>query len=435
MMMCRATLAIALAASFFSSPGIAQSEAPFDFHAQATYVRQYKPSFASPYQGLHSLGPERAWAYTFTSTLYFGIQPLEGLELYWNPEFTQGVSFSNLQGLGGFSNGEQQRTAGPELRGYRARLFARKTWNLGGELETQRSEANQVKTSYATERIVLTAGNVSVLDVFDAMDFSHDPRTQFLNWASLTYGAWDFPADARGYTWGAALEYIHPRYQLRAGRFLVPVESNGLRLDWAAGSRYGDVAEVEVPYKLGARAGVVRLLGFRNEVNAGSYSDALAAAGAGAPDVAAVRRAQSKRGLGVSTQLELTKDVGAYVRAGWNDGKTESFMFTEIDRSFAAGTLLKGRSWNRPEDTIGFASYVNGLSSAHRNYLAAGGLGFFLGDGRLNYASERIVEAFYSASVAKGTALSAGCQRIWNPGYNRDRGPVDVLSARLHWEF
>ena len=408
---------------------------PFDLHAQATYIRQYKPSFPAPYSGDHSFGPGRAWAYTFTSTLFFGVQAGDGLELYWNPEFTQGLPFSGLQGLGGYANGEQQRTSGTALRGYRARLFARKTWNIGGGLEPQESEANQVKTRYAAERLVLTAGNFSVLDVFDVLDYSHDPRTQFMNWSSLTYGAWDFPADARGYTWGAALEYITPRYQFRAGRFLVPVESNGLRLDWAYGRRYGDVAEIEIPYKLAGRAGVVRLLGFHNEVNAGSFDEARAAAPGGVPDVASVRRVQAKRGVGIGTQLELTEGVGVYARAGWSDGRTETFMFTEIDRSLAAGLLVKGGLWGRAEDSAGLAAYVNGLSQPHRNYLAAGGLGFFLGDGRLNYASERIIEAFYSLHVGKGTALSAGVQRIANPGYNRDRGPADILSVRLHWDY
>jgi high affinity Mn2+ porin len=223
---------------------------------------------------------------------------------------------------------------------------------------------------------------------------------------------------------------------VRAGRFLVPLESNGLRLDWAPGRRYGDVAELELPYKIAGRPGAVRLLGFHNRVNAGAFDDARAAALAGAaPDLSVVRHAQSKRGVGISTQVELTEDVAAYVRAGWNDGRTESFMFTEIDRSLAAGALVKGRAWGRPQDSIGIASYINGLSPEHRNYLAAGGSGFFLGDGRLNYARERILEGFYSLNIAKGATISAGYQRIANPGYNADRGPAQVYSVRAHWEF
>ncbi|TMH95144.1 MAG: carbohydrate porin [Betaproteobacteria bacterium] len=293
------------------------------------------------------------------------------------------------------------------------------------------------RTRYAAERFVLTAGNLSVLDVFDVLEYSHDPRTQFMNWSSLTYGAWDFPADARGYTWGVAGEYITPRFQVRAGRFLVPVESNGLRLEHNIFRRYGDVAEFELPYKLASKPAVARVLTFRNRVSAGEYDAAitLGRATATTPDVASVRRAELKQGFGISTQVEISQGVGAYVRAGWSDGKTETFMFTEIDRSLAAGALIRGGAWGRREDAVGAAAYLNALSRPHRDYLAAGGLGFFLGDGRLNYATERILEVFYSMAVANKTYLSLGYQRIANPGYNRDRGPADFFGFRLHAEL
>lgn len=431
---------LALVAGFFlipSPPSVAdEGSLPFDLHAQATYLRQFKPSIASPYAGTNSLSGGREWGYTFSSTLYFGAR-LGSTELYFNPEFVQGRALSDLHGLGGFTNGENQRGASLELRGYRARLFARHVWNLGGEVEEQKSEANQVKASYSAERLVLTAGNVSALDIFDVMDYSHDPRTQFMNWASLTYGAWDYPADARGYTWGAALEYITPRYQVRAGRFLVPVESNGLKLDSAYLQRYSDAAELELPSRIAGRPATLRFLAFRSRVNSGAFADASAlAAGSGQPpDITAVRHPQSKVGVAAGLQVELTDYVGAYARAAWNDGKTETFMFTEIDRSLAAGVLLKGGLWGRGGDSVGVATYLNGLSPAHRNYLAAGGTAFFLGDGRLNYGAERIVEAFYSLEVTKGTSLSAGYQRISNPGYNRDRGPAGIYAVRAHWEF
>jgi high affinity Mn2+ porin len=413
-------------------PALAQEEAAFEVHGQATYIRQYKPSFPASYTGPNSLRPERERGYTLTSTVFLGAR-LGDTELYLNPEFVAGVPLSELHGLGGFTDGENQRGAGERIRSYRARLFLRQTWNLGGAFEEQASDQNQVKTRHAAERVVLTVGNLSVLDVFDVMDYSRDARTQFMNWASLTYGAWDYAADSRGYTWGAALEYISPGWQARAGRFLVPVESNGLRLDWAWRERYGDAAELEAPYTVAGRSGVVRAMVFRNRVNAGAFSDALAAGTP--PDVATVRRTQTKRGFGLSTQLEVTQSIGAFIRAGWSDGRTETFMFTEIDRSLAVGTLVKGTPWARPDDKLGVAAYLHGLSSAHRTYLASGGLGFFLGDGQLNYGSERILETFYSLGVVKGVSVSPGYQRIWNPGYNRDRGPVHVLALRLHAEF
>ena len=415
---------------------LAAEDVALEAHAQATYLWQYKPSIASPYAGANSLRGPRERGYTFTSTLYLAAR-VGDTEVYFNPELVQGLPFSELHGLGGFSNGENQRGAGTQLRGYRARLFVRQAWNLGGERQEQASEANQVETRYAAERVVLTAGNLSVLDVFDAVDYSHDARTQFMNWSSLTYGAWDYAADARGYTWGAALEYIHPRWQVRAGRFLVPVESNGLRLDWTFLRRYSDVAELEVPYRLAGRQAKLRLLGFQNRVTAGAYREAIdaAAASGGAPNLADVHTARTKRGFGIGTEVAVSEDVGAYVRAGWSDGKTETFMFTEIDRSLAAGALVKGTAWRRPGDTLGVAAYLNGLSRPHRDYLATGGLGFFLGDGRLNYGTERIFETFYSVGVTKALALSLGYQTIRNPGYNRDRGPAQVFSLRLHAEI
>lgn len=416
---------------------LAAEESPFELHAQATYAQQFKPSFNALYSGPNSLSASRETSYTFTGTLYLGARLGEATEFYFNPEFVQGRAFSGLHGVGGFTNGEIQRGTGPELKGYRARLFLRHTWNLGGEPEAQESGQNQISARYSAERVVLTAGNISVLDVFDAMDYSRDARTQFMNWSSLTYGAWDFPADARGYTWGAAVEYITAGWQARAGRFLVPVESNGLRLDRDFMQRYGDVAELEVPYKLAGRPAIVRGLVFRNRVVAGAFDDAIAlgAATAAAPDLSLVRRLQTKAGFGLGTQVALSEYVGAYARAGWSDGRTETFMFTEIDRSLAAGTLLKGAGWGRPDDSAGIAAYVNGLSRPHRDYLAAGGAAFFLGDGRLNYATERIVETFYSLGVAKGVWLSLGYQYLANPGYNRDRGPANFVGFRVHAEL
>ena len=426
------TLAAVLASPFVHAQDAAVDR-PFEAHWQSTYLRQTKPAFASPYAGPKSLGGARAGSYSFTSTMYVGVRAGEGLELYYNPELTQGVPFSQLQGVAGFTNGELARTSGSDPGLYTARFFARKTWNLGGALEEQASDQNQVRTSYAAERFVLTAGTVSVLDVFDAVDYSRDARTQFMNWSSLTYGAWDYPADARGYTRGVAAEYISPAYSLRAGRFALPRQSNGLTLDNRVGAQFGDVAEVELPFKFKGRDAALRVMAFRNRAAMGAFSDALAAGGV--PDVGIVRKLQSKSGLGAGIQAELAEHVGAYVRAAWNDGKTETFAFTEIDRSLSVGVLGKGERWSRSGDSAGLALYLNGLGSAHRNYLAAGGQGFFLGEGRLNYGMEKILEAFYSLHLGARVWVSGGYQRIGNPGYNQDRGPASFYSLRLHTNF
>jgi len=420
-------------------PGLAREFGPvrLEAHGQSTFIRQLKPSFPAKYSGPNSLLPEREWSRSFTATLFLGARIGDTTEIYYNPEAASGVPFSNLHGLGGFYNAELARTSGPNLAFYTARAFLRQTFNLNGQMEEEESEQNQVQNRYASERIVLTLGTISVLDLFDAVDYSRDPRTQFLNWSSITYGAWDFPADARGYTSGVAFEYITPRYALRAGRFLVPKESNGLPLDTRIFEFYGDVAELDVPYRWHGRDGVLRVLGFRNHENMGNYNEAIALGllTGTAPSVAAVRRPQNKYGLGIGLQQEIMDRVGAYVRLGWNNGLTETYAFTENDRSFSTGVLLNGGLWGRDRDTVGAAAYVNGLSAPHRLYLALGGEGFFLGDGRLNYGKENIFETYYSWNPFSRFWISFNYQHVWNPGYNRDRGPVDFYGIRLHADF
>jgi high affinity Mn2+ porin len=420
-------------------PGLAKEIGPMrlEAHGQATYIRQYKPPFPADYSGPKSLRPQREYSRSFTGTLFLGARIGDTTEIYYNPETASGVPFSNLQGLGGFPNAELARTSGPNLAFYTARAFLRQTFNLSGEMEAEQSEQNQVQTRYAAERIVLTAGTISVLDLFDAVDYSRDPRTQFMNWASITYGAWDFPGDARGYTSGVAFEYITSRYAVRAGRFLVPKESNGLALDTRIFTFYGDVAELDVPYLWGERNGVFRLLGFRNHQNMGNYNEAIALglATGTIPSVAAVRRPQTKYGFGVGVQQEVIPRVGTYFRLGWNNGLTETYAFTEIDRSFSTGVLVNGGLWGRERDSVGTAVYLNGLSGPHRLYLALGGEGFFLGDGKLNYGTESIVEAYYSWNLVPRLWVSFNYQHVWNPGYNRDRGPVDFFGIRLHTDF
>jgi high affinity Mn2+ porin len=419
--------------------GLAAAESgDFDVHGQATYVWQRKSAFDSPYSGPHSLRGAEERSYSFTATAALGYRPWRDGELYFDPEVAQGVALSGLTGLGGFTNGEIARTSGPTLKLYRARLFLRQTWSRGGGSERQDAEMNQLAGSADRRRTVLTVGTLSVTDVFDDNAYSHDPRTQFLNWSLMTHGAFDFAADARGYSWGAALEIYHDDWTLRAGRFAQPRQPNQMELDPQIFRHYGDQAELEHRHELAGRPGAVRLLAFRNRARMASYADALDAAAAtgGTPDLDAVRGGEKvKTGYGVNVEQSVSPDVGAFLRASRADGRTETYAFTEIDRSVSGGVVMKGAAWRRAGDALGVALARNGLSNPHRDYLAAGGLGFFLGDGRLNYRPEQIVEAYYSFSVTGALALSLDFQRIANPGYNADRGPARVGSVRLHAEF
>jgi hypothetical protein len=405
---------------------------------QATYVWQRKYPFGAAYSGSHSVSPDREKSYSFTATAALGTRTWRGGELYFDPEITQGVPLSGLTGLGGFTNGEIARTSGPNLTFYRARLFARQTWGFGGRSEKMESDANQLAGSVDRHRLVLTAGNLSVLDIFDDNAFNHDPRTQFLNWSLMTQGAYDYAADARGYSWGLALEYFHDDWGLRAGRFIQPKEPNQLALDPRIFKHYGDQIEIERAHSLAEQPGKLRFLVFRNVARMARYQDALdlAAQTGGSPDINAVRTVeQVKRGFGINFEQAISSGVGLFGRASWADGQTETYAFTEIDRSLSGGASVKGATFGRAQDTLGIAFARNALSAAHRNYLAAGGLGFFLGDGALNYQPETILEAYYSLAVAKDAWFSADIQRISNPGYNADRGPATVVSARLHYGF
>jgi hypothetical protein len=355
--------------------------------------------------------------------------------MYFNPEMAMGMPFSNLTGLGGFTNGELAKTSGTNPTFYRARLFLRQTWNIGDEREPLAAEANQVAAKVSPRRWVLTAGNFSVADVFDDNAYSHEPRRQFMNWSIMTHGAWDYAADARGYTVGAALEYIQPDWALRAGRFMQPKQANGLALNPRIFSSYGDVAEMEFGYQLRALPGRLRLLAFRNVASMASYSAALAETGAGAPDLNRVRDRRRKTGIGINIEQAISRDLSLFLRASRADGKTETFAFAEIDQSLSGGLVVNGSGWTRPGDELGLAAARNELSADHRRYLRAGGLGFFVGDGTLNYAVEQIIELYYSSKLLGNLWVSINGQRIRNPGYNRDRGPANFAGLRMHIEY
>ncbi len=405
---------------------------------QSTYVLQRKGGFGAPYTGPNSLTTEPETGYTLTATLFLGVRPWKGAELFFNPETIQSQSMSHLSGLGGLSNGENQKGGGATPTLYRARAFLRQTIALGGEVSTADPSSNQLGGQVASRRLVVTAGNFSWADVFDGNAFSHDARTQFLNWSLMGYGAFDYAADVRGYTWGIALEYYHDDWAFRIGRFLQPVESNGLALDFDILRHYGDTVEVEHGHTLFGQPGKVRVAGFRNHARMGSFREAVqhAAVQGGPPTVGDVRREQSKYGVGVGVEQNVLADLGLFARYSYADGQTETYTFAEIERSFAAGASMKGRRWRRDGDTLGVAVVVNGLSDAHRDYLAAGGVGFLIGDGRLErYRSEQILEAYYSFNAFRGFWVTLDGQHIANPAYNAARGPVNIAGIRFHAEY
>ncbi len=406
---------------------------------QTTYNWQWHPSFSDG-QGssAKSIVPTSERMYTFSTTAHWGMRAWEGGELYINPEIASGIPFSaNLIGLGGFTNGEITRAAGSAPTLYLQRLFLRQTWNQGGGEERIAPGFNQLGGSVDKNRFVLTAGNFSTLDIFDGNTYAKDPRTQFMNWGTWTYAAYDYAADARGFGWGIAAEWYHDDWVFRLSRMTVPKEPNGLQLDFAILKHYGDQMEIEKSYTFAGQPGKMRVLGWRNRGVLGRFDVARAALTApGQETIIDVRNGeQIKYGLGFNIEQALSDDAGVFMRVMKADGQTETQAFTEVDASLAAGWLSKGTSWGRANDSVGVAVMMNGLSKDRRRYLEAGGLSYFIGDGYLKYRPEAIVEAFYSLQAWKGTWVTADYQHIENPAYNADRGPIDVIALRLHAEF
>ncbi len=427
---------VLIAALLLPASAFAQDQESWNAHFQSTYIRQVQPAFHSPYEGPHSLRGDPGASYSLTATASLGLRLGEGTELYVDPEAVQGVPLSGLGGLAAFPNGELAKTSGKDLKLYRARLFVRQTFELGGDAVPVDSDANQLKSTYQSRRIVVTAGNVSVLDMFDDSTYAHDPRTQFMNWTLMTYGAYDYPADARGYTNGVAVDYDDGPWTLRFGRFAQPKLPNGLPLDNDLLRHYGDQLELVHAHTLGTYTGAVRVLAFRSRARMSTYEDALAAAPAGdAPSLDAVRTGDHvKTGIGIDAEQQVASDLGVFVRAMKADGRTETYAFTESDASLTAGLSLKGSRWSRDKDTVGLALGADAISSAHREYLERGGLTSFLGDGTLRYGHERMAELYYGAELGAGFTLTADAQRVVNPGYNMDRGPASFYALRLHWE-
>ena len=412
-------------------------------HAQLTYNWQHHPAFRAAYSGPNSILPVAENMYTFTADAYLGFRPWQDGEVYLTPEVSQGVPFSTmLIGLGGFTNGEITRAAGTNPTLYRQKLFLRQTWNNGGGSQRVEPGQNQLAGYVDKNRFVLTVGNFSTLDVFDQNAYAKDPRTQFMNWGNWTYAAYDYSADARGFGWGFAAEWYKDDWALRFGRMSGPTKPNELPVDLALANHYGDQIEVEHAHSLYNRPGKLRVLWWRNRAKLASFTDALAWLQAhpgqytGPDALIAVRTTEKfKYGLGVNVEQEVSDNTGFYLRAMHADGRTETHAFTEVDSSFSSGFLFKGNAWARNADSAGLSVMRNRLSSERRRFLEAGGISYFIGDGGLNYRPEDIFEGFYSLNLWKSSWLTADYQRIQNPAYNADRGPINVYALRFHTEI
>ncbi|QWE09249.1 carbohydrate porin [Polynucleobacter ibericus] len=418
---------------------------PVNIHGQTTYINQRYNNFTSSYSGQNSLSDLKSMSYTWSGTLFLGARLAPNTDVYFNPEVVSGVPFSDLVGLGGFTNGEATKAGGLNAKFYSARAFLRHTINQEGDKVVLENDANQITQTVSSNRVVITAGQFSTLDIFDDSKYAKDPRIQFMNWGNMTYLAYDYAADARGYSTGLAGEWYVDNWVLRASRMLAPKNPNGRDLNWQIFNTYGDQIEVERQHNIADLPGKVSVLAYRNRMILARFSDAtnyvVANNAQGTQAINNVRtNYQYKTGVGINGEQALTKNLGIYGRAFTSDGHTETMSFTEADNSVSVGMGLNGTSWQRPSDTIGISMMQNGLSSYRRGYLQAGGVSYFIGDyagpnQTISYRPERIGEVYYNALVVKNVLAGLNFQHISNPAYNSARGPVSILSFRIHAEF
>ena len=409
----------------------------FSIHAQFTTVTQYHPPFTSPFYGPDSLIPGHRGNETADATLFAGLRLWDGLEAYANPEVDQGFGLSDTFGIAGFPSGEAYKvgSADPYLRLQRA--FLRYTLGLGGEEEKIEPGANQLAGTRQSDNLIVTVGKFSVVDIFDANTYAHDPRSDFLNWAIIESGAYDYAADSWAYTYGGAVEWTQSWWTIRQGLFDLSRMPNSpyLQRDF---SQFELDTEFEERHEIGGQPGKLKFLFWVNRGRMANYNAAVALGEATAttPNVALVRRYSSRPGVALNLEQQITPDLGIFARASADNGSKEEFEFTEINQSISAGISLKGDRWDRPNDTLGLAGVVNGISPQARAYFAAGGLGIVIGDGQLpRYGLEKIVELYYKFSLLEGINLTLDFQHVVNPAYDAVRGPVEIIGLRAHAEF
>ena len=425
------------AVALYSQASIKEiSTSNWNFHFQQTIITQYHPDFNAKYSGLNSLDTSEPAQTSITSTFFIGRRLWHGAEFYFNPELSGGSGLSGVKGIAGFPNGETYRIGDPVPQLAVARFLLKQTFSLSDQDTMFADDVNQLAGPQPSKRITFVLGKISMTDYFDNNSYSHDPRTQFMNWALMSNGAWDYPANTRGYTWGIVAELILTPWAFRISSAMVPTEANMSDMDQNIDRARSETIEIEHPYEYGSQKGVVRLLGYYTQARMGNYQQALQLP-PGQVDIVATRDyGRTKYGFGINIEHTINENVGLMLRAGWNDGTNETWMFTEIDQTITSALMLDGALWQRNGDNAGFAIVLNGISQDHRDYLKAGGLGFIIGDGNLSYAPEFIAEVFYAFTLPElHLSISPDYQFVIHPAYNTARGPVHVLGMRAHISF
>lgn len=409
-------------------------EQSWNFHAQNTDILDWHPSFPAKYSGPNSFKKNSETQETVSLDLMAGARLWNGAEFHADGLMWQGFGFSHTTGIDGFPNGEAFRVGTKSPNVVFSRLFLRQTIGFGGEQETVEDDALHLAGKQDISRLTLTLGKFSAKDIFDNNTYANDPRTQFLNWGLMANEAWDYPADSLGFETGFAVEWNEPSWTWRYGLFQVPRVSNGLAEDQDYLKAWGMVTEFEQRISIHEHPGAIRVLAFLNRAHMGSY-EAVADNPALGGNIALTREYRSKFGFGLNAEQELAKGIGAFMRLGWSDGRNEAWCFSDVDETASFGLSFNGERWYRKDDTFAIAGLFNGISRVHQQFLAVGGTGILAGDGALNYAAEQVMETYYDFAIWKTIHATIDYQFAANPAFNQDRGPVSIISARLHWEF
>ncbi len=420
-----------------TEPPTERGDDRFSVHAQSTFIPQHHPPFHSPYVGPLSLSPGNQIDETWSLSLFVGVRLWRGAEAYIDPELLQGFGLSNSTGIAGFTNGEAFKVGTRGVVGKISRLFFRQTFGLGSAAEAVDANQNQVAVHRAVDRLTLTVGKYAVVDVFDDNRYAHDSRSGFLNWTINDLGAFDMASPAYNYTYGASAELYVGRWAARAGFFLEPTYPNAVSIDTTF-RQFQPLFELQERHEPFGRPGKAKVLLFGKRVDAGRFSDALAAArGTGQPPSTADVRGRLVwgYGAGLNVEQEVAAHLGVFFRAGFQTGTFEEFSFTQVEESVSGGLAVGGDRWGRAGDTLGLGIVINGIFDPQRAYLAAGGTGIIIGDGALDYAPEEIAELYYEVAPWSWLAVTPDVQFVNHPAYNQDRGPVWVFAVRVHVEY
>lgn len=418
--------------------GFAQKDTGIiSFHFQATTISQWHPTFTSPYEGDNSLLPKEPIRSTLTNTLSLAIKPWKNGLFIFNPEVAGGEGFSGATGLAGFPNGESFRVGNPKPTIYLARLLFQQTIPLHHSDSVYVADGpNYIRGFQPTNYLKMFAGRFCLADIFDGNPYNHDPRTQFMNWSFMSAGAWDYAADTRGYTWAIGSEWKQKQWRAAVAFALLPRSANGIDMDEDITKALASQVELTHYHSIKKLPGQLQATLFFNKAHMGSYSEAIKTSPVN-PNVVTTRNYKNhKWGWVINGAQQLNKNLGSFLRLSYNDGRNETWAYTEIDRSLNFGLTWNTNRGADSANAFGAGVVFNGLSTPHKAYLAAGGYGFIIGDGRLNYAPEIITELYYRLHFfSSRLQVSPGYQFAINPAYNKDRGPVHIFSLRTHIAF